>query len=172
MDGPGVARQGSETDRNRARKVDRRRLLYNALPLDHTKKQFRLLELYKDADCKKLRGRLIVRSLDSHPRFNGLAYTLDTSCGETDLELNQKRIWIPTTLYHALESLRYQFRTEPTNERFTSVLWVEPICVNEDNPAERSALVAILPEIHRRPSDVLLFLGRLDSVAAHPIKAI
>lgn len=116
MDGPGVARQGPETDPNGTREIDRR-LLYAFLPLGHTKRQFRLLKLYKDADNHRLRGRLIIGSLDSHPRFNGLAYTWDASQGETDLEVNHKRIWIPTTLYRALESLRYQFRTEPTNER-------------------------------------------------------
>jgi hypothetical protein len=170
MDGPELAREELEIGDGTC-EVNRR-LLYASLPLDHSKKQFRLLKLYKNADNHMLRGRLIVRSLDSNPRFNGLAYTWDASWGDSNLELNNKLIRIPNTLYRALENLRYQFRTEPTNKRFTCFLWVEPICVNQDDPAERSALVAILPDIHRSSSNVLVFLGTLNPLTVRPVKTI
>ncbi|KAK3292961.1 uncharacterized protein B0H64DRAFT_434252 [Chaetomium fimeti] len=149
-----------------------RERLYASVPLDHAKKQFRLLKLYKDPDGIRLRGRLIVQSLDSQKPFDGLSYTWDASWGLNHMELNQLPVWIPNTLYLALESLRYQFRTQSTNSRFTSVLWVDSICVNQDDPAERTAQLAILPDIHSRSSNVLVSLGLLNTVEVLPVKAI
>ncbi|KAE9374876.1 HET-domain-containing protein, partial [Stipitochalara longipes BDJ] len=54
-------------------------------------------------------------------------------------------------LFAALQSLR--------NRREMRVLWVDALCINQDNIPERSAQVAMMSRIYRAAAKVLVWLG-------------
>ncbi|KIM96986.1 hypothetical protein OIDMADRAFT_169760, partial [Oidiodendron maius Zn] len=70
---------------------------------------------------------------------------------EREVRVNNERIWVTQNLYHALASLRY--------EKETRVLWVDAICINQVDNAEREAQVPQMRNIYGSANRVVVWLG-------------
>ena len=65
-----------------------------------------------------------------------------------------KKMWLKNNLYMALRRLRMPARPV--------VLWVDAICIDQDNAAEKEDQVARMVEIYSRASRVVIWLGEDD----------
>ncbi|KAI0885988.1 heterokaryon incompatibility protein-domain-containing protein [Annulohypoxylon maeteangense] len=136
--------------------------LYSNLPLGDNR-TIRLLDLNdlpskSDNDETPLSGTLRVVSLATKPRFTALSYVWGTfSIPHADtLELRHSvgqdiKLGISTNCRDALRALR---------RRYGGLrIWVDAICINQDDEAERSSQINLMEDIYSWATVVYAWLG-------------
>ncbi|CAD6503703.1 BgTH12-03361 [Blumeria graminis f. sp. triticale] len=144
--------------RNKARKIWQKistsRQSYEYLPLDP--RQVRILTLHPS---KSFEGPLIItlRTCDlrtSTDSYEALSYVWGNPTRNISIECNGAVLEITPSLEIALRRLRLQ------NEY--RVLWVDAICINQDDLEERAQQVPLMREIYPRAAKVDIWLGEAD----------
>ncbi|KAK7990048.1 hypothetical protein PG989_010363 [Apiospora arundinis] len=97
-------------------------------------------------------GTLSVAKFGDKPQFEALSYTWGTSQDKKRMMLNGHQFSIGKNLSDALVFLR--------NQKRPLLLWVDAICINQDDTPERNAQVQIMQHIYMRAKNVLVWLGR------------
>src|ERR1700761_9437031 len=105
----------------------------------------------------QLKGTLRVASIDETEKYEALSYTWGQSSENRTIQLNGCTLRITDNLYNALRRLR----------RLTSTrtLWVDALCINQDDLHERSQQVAIMGEIYGKAARVLVWLGEYSKAS-------
>ena len=132
-------------------------------PLNPTKKQVRLLRLAPGKILSPIRGSLIVVSLDKLRRrkwrrlriWSALSYVWGTSPQNHSIKISRQHVPITPTLRNALQFLRY-----PDGERY---LWIDQICINQEDIQERNAQVQLMHAIYSGASHVIAWFDPLFS---------
>lgn len=129
--------------------------LYASFPLLRNTKQIRLLELeapYPDTDAQQLRGRLRVVSLSSSPKYTALSYVWGTvSSADDTIVCGDHHLGITRNCREALYHLRETFRP--------LVIWVDAICINQQDEAEKNYQLLLMGEIYEWATTVYIWLG-------------
>ena len=146
--------------------LPRRRNPYQYSPIDKGASEIRLMTLlpgaFGDEIRMTIRNRRLSKSL--RPVYEALSYTWGS---ETDHDYvyvqedkAQKALAVAPNLAEALQYLRYEDRSR--------VLWIDAICVDQTNTAERGHQVLRMADIYRQASRVIIWLGpeRDDSTLA------
>ncbi|KAI0454722.1 HET-domain-containing protein [Xylaria acuta] len=136
-------------------------------PLEPAVKNIRVLELLPGVFESDLRGILRTVALDDKPPYEALSYTWGTRTEGRTLKIRQNTKWIsrsnelPVTdnLFRALRRLRYLFKAR--------VLWVDAVCINQEDIDERSAQVALMAEIYSNATSTTIWLGDVDDTNIH-----
>jgi Heterokaryon incompatibility protein (HET) len=131
---------------------------YDDLPLPATKQSIRLMTLKSAKDRNApLTAELSVVPLDSNQQYATLSYcwgpptiTRSMSCNNTVLEIREN-LAIALTSIRSLSSLP---------------LWVDQICINQDDVCERSAQVAFMKTIYSQATKTFVYIGEPDSEAS------
>ena len=84
-------------------------------------------------------------------KYECLSYVWGNPIMDREVRVNNERTWVTQNLYHALASLRY--------EKETRVLWVDAICINQVDNAEREAQVPQMRNIYGSANRVVVWLG-------------
>ena len=71
---------------------------------------------------------------------------------------------VPVTAEAALRRMRYVSETR--------VLWIDSVCINQNNLAERSQQVAIMTEVFQSGSKNLIWLGEDDGCTERALSDI
>ena len=74
-----------------------------------------------------------------------------------------KKMMIQANLYEAMVRLR---RLRPTN------YWIDAICINQQDLRERSQQVQMMGRIYGCAEEVVIWLGNMTSLAAHPFQTL
>lgn len=125
-------------------------------PVDSAKGQIRLLVLYPpDSNPKQartIRCDLEYAYLSSKPQYEALSYTWGTP-GEipSEIRLGSQQFEVRENVAAALRRLRH-----PKKAR---VLWIDAICINQDDLAERAAQVLLMRQIYSQATQVCVWLG-------------
>jgi hypothetical protein len=94
-------------------------------------------------------------SLDSLPPFKALSYTWGntwgTSSSNQTITICNNAFQITSSLFTALRHLRH-----PTK---TIALWIDQICINQNDPEEKSQQVPLMAQIYSGAEEVLVWLG-------------
>ncbi|KAM0711899.1 hypothetical protein Q7P35_001269 [Cladosporium inversicolor] len=155
---------------------------YPFLPLNPHLQEIRLFRL--EGGKGRLRGSLVVCSLERYQEdqkhgqgptnrtsktqrdsqteasqpdfFEALSYTWGSSQHSESVQV-QSHVCIPITdnLARALRRLRHRSTQQPRH------LWIDAICIDQQNLAERSQQVAFMCEIYQRAHRVIIWLGDL-----------
>ena len=136
------------------------RYSYNQLPNDGSK--IRLIELLGGDDtqihCKMhVVGLEDSRSLPSNERrgkYEALSYTWQSQTLSDHVICNGKVLYVTQTLYDALRTLR-----RATTSR---LLWIDQLCINQEDVAERNCQVRLMRFIYNRAELVIAWLGLED----------
>jgi hypothetical protein len=134
--------------------------LYPSVPLNHANRETRFLRLYQDHDGSGIRGTLFAQSLDDKPRFYALSHVFGLSEDEQVIELNNRRVAIPQSLFNAIGTIFCTRSRARQSKPLT--LWIDWICINHDDMAERSVQAALSPDIYFAAVRLLIWLGNLD----------
>lgn len=116
---------------------------------------FRLMTVLP-GDCgEPLQCTISECQLQDSVSYEALSYAWGAS-GALDechpvISLNEQEFTISSTLEQALRRLR-----RPNTAR---VLWIDRVCINQDNIDERNAQVAIMPNIYRGAMRVIAWIG-------------
>lgn len=94
---------------------------------------------------------LYIYSLDKKIPYETLSYLWGTNKERTEIIINDIPKTVTSNLGDALNHLR-----EDTVDKF---LWVDAICINQDDPAERTQQVLLMGEIYSTSSNTIAWLG-------------
>lgn len=126
---------------------------YQYTPLRPGDLTFRLLKLLKyqgpELECELFPQPL---SNGDHVPYEALSYVWGSNELVECIKLNEKRLWITDNLYCALQYLRLQDR-----DRY---LWIDAICINQDDKEEQSWQVQQMGKIYGLAEGVLFWLGK------------
>ncbi|KAF1361015.1 HET-domain-containing protein [Lizonia empirigonia] len=126
--------------------------LYEYEPIDLDGHSFRLIRLRRGRSgiqCELFHAWL--DDIDTFMEYEALSYTWGDELETWDIELNGKHLPVRKNLTLALKHLRY-----PNQDR---ILWIDAICIDQDNTKERGHQVGQMSLIYQRADRVLIWLG-------------
>ncbi|KAH7276213.1 hypothetical protein MRS44_005617 [Fusarium solani] len=132
--------------------------LYGALDLHSNPDAIRLVELLPGTGKDPIRCNLRIESrADEQLSYQALSYVWGNPKPEdlVNIELGGQPAPVTPNLYCALSYLRLASASR--------LLWIDALCINQANVAERNAQVAKMATIYQRASAVLIFLGDEES---------
>ncbi|KAF8865991.1 hypothetical protein BDZ45DRAFT_611810, partial [Acephala macrosclerotiorum] len=130
------------------------RYQYMPLPRDHSK--IRLVRLQPRSASDSISVEIFHAQLSSHPKYEALSYAWGhpdktrVVYYPTDPE-GASTLGIAENLFIALQHLRYSLKSR--------VLWIDAICIDQNDPEERSAEVLRMGSIYKNACQVIVWLG-------------
>jgi Heterokaryon incompatibility protein (HET) len=121
----------------------------------------RFLELFPDTTDAPLRCRILTCYLDDAPPYEALSYVWGPQEPLYDLQcsdVSPSVFLIGPNLHSALLHLRFN----PTVNPHPRLLWVDRVCINQDDVTERASQVLLMRYIYRRCREGLVWLGQED----------
>ena len=122
---------------------------YTPLEVGHIR--LLLLRQGPSQDHDSIEGDLYDYELNSTPPYEALSYAWGDMHHARDILLQGLKFRVGINLYNALFRLRQNGTTR--------ILWVDAICVNENDPDEKSIQVARMLDIYTKAERVLIWLG-------------
>jgi len=128
--------------------------------------EFRLLRLQKGnnylVECEIFHAPLCDPGL--RPKYNALSYTWGNPKKKAVIIVNGIRRKVRHNLGRALSALR--------REDEDMILWVDALCINQEDLEERGQQVRLMEEIYKNAEAVLIYLGRGNSKTSVAIDSI
>lgn len=124
---------------------------YNEFPKDG-EFHVRLLTLSPGPPGSPIRCELMTANLANSPPFEALSYVWGDASVIKQVLLCGKPFSITTNLHSALRHLRYPDRPRS--------LWVDAICINQNDDEEKESQVASMPKIYAAASNLLCGWGK------------
>lgn len=138
-------------------------------PLDPAKKEIRLLQVapYDDDALSTCSCTLIKVSLsqDPLPKFNAFSYewNYDIQTPQFDIPstvlVNGHTIQVTKNLAALLARFRNIRQSIPDYGPFQPPIWIDALCIDQDNPEERNNQVALMGAIFGGAAATLIYLG-------------
>ncbi|VUC27723.1 unnamed protein product [Clonostachys rosea] len=116
--------------------------------------QFRLLTLLPGAFDDEISVTLTIADLDHNtpPRYEALSYVWGSEADPVPITLDhQYTLSITTNLDKVLRHLRHESEAR--------VLWVDAVCINQDDLQERAQQVTLMGDVYRLAQQVVVWLG-------------
>jgi hypothetical protein len=129
---------------------------YQYSPLSQARREIRLLHLIPGKPFARIAVALetvVLKGL-GNPYYEALSYTWGSAKNPAEILVERsfrRTIKVTRNLYEALQHLR--------REDQTRTMWVDAVCINQTDLEERSQQVAIMTEIYKSASQVLVWLG-------------
>jgi hypothetical protein len=125
--------------------------VFSYVPLDSSKKQIRLLRWQRDTSSNNY-GSIYCTvkefNLDRAPVYYALSYTWGPSRPISIIQVNGHPFSIRQNIYDF-------FWTVADQEYW----WIDQLCIDQSDTAERSHQVSMMADIYRRASSVIIWLG-------------
>lgn len=137
-------------------------------PLDESRREIRLLQVLSGGEEDPLRCHMFhtsISNLGDNMPYTALSYcwgernelaTIQLSYSAKETSATEPREWIDflvqKNLYVALKHIRHR-------EGPARVIWADAVCIDQENPRERSQQVAMMRDIYHLATDVCIWLG-------------
>lgn len=135
-------------------------------PLDRERKEIRLLVLKAGSRPTEIECELQQAFLTSvpQPRYETISYCWGDPTQRTTIWLNGGRVEVPFSAEAALRTMRL-----PDTDR---VLWIDAICIDQDNLEERGHQVSIMYEVYSQNQRNLVYLGEDERTAIKAMEVV
>jgi hypothetical protein len=130
-------------------------------PLDLTGNEMRVLEILPPRANICL-VECTIRHVTFKDRYNCLSYTWGSESANCVLKINGG-------FFRVRRNLR-DFLCEARRQRLSAALWIDAICINQQDTLERTHQVKLMGQIYRGASQVLIWLG--TPARTDPIKPL
>ena len=164
--------------------------IYSPLP---TQRSIRLLTILPGELGDTIQSTLEVVELDKASRYEALSYVWGQSDPPAEIVCNGERMQVTPNLGAGLQRLRYPKSNISVRRRYSENdlsihhktpdqsgpiqpertgprrIWVDAICINQQDLRERSQQVSIMRDIYRLAADVVIWLGEDNGQAAAAI---
>jgi hypothetical protein len=118
--------------------------------------QIRLLKLLpSDTGAELLNAKLMTYRLDEAPDYTALSYNWGDLATPEQITVNDKPKHITRSLMRALKAIR--------QKPFVPLLWVDALCINQNNPAEKNQQIPMMGKIFQKAKGVYVWVGPGDS---------
>lgn len=114
----------------------------------------RLLELHPGQPNDVLSFDLTTVQLSKDPFFEALSYEWLEKKGSVPVSCADDRILVTPNCAAALRSLR--------SESDSRVLWIDAVCIDQENKDEVNDQVAMMTDIYRKAKSVIMWLGSIE----------
>lgn len=124
--------------------------------MNPTKSEIRVLDLSPSNDdgTKLQRDGIVCQlrtiSLLDNPEYEALSYVWGSKSDTRDIVVNGISLSVTKNLFEALENLR--------DAVWTRTLWIDALCINQEDDAEKNIQVAMMGRIYSQASTVLVWL--------------
>ena len=118
-------------------------------PLDTT----RLLIVYS-GKSDVVECSLLTAALDAQPKFKALSYTWGNQPCDQQISIDGSVFMVRPSLWALLKRLQHQ--DKPT------IIWIDAICVNQNDLAERKHQVGLMRKIYTQAELVIAWLGEMS----------
>lgn len=129
--------------------------LYRAL--DITTNEVRFLELHPGSQDEEITCSLHYRRLDADACYEALSYVWGDQREKTPISIGSNVLNITMDLAAALRRLRYV--------QTPRLLWIDQVCINQDDLAERASQVNLMRNIYESAVRVIVWLGEEDDMS-------
>lgn len=140
---------------------------YASVPLDKCKREIRILRLLPGEYEHVLKGQLLKVEVEGdNLDFEALSYTWDTFANRKSIILDgSDGFHVTDNLEAALRRMRSSFAARD--------LWIDAICIDQNNLTERSSQVLLMRQIYRNAKRILVWIGdqSRDTEGFDPMKA-
>ncbi|KAK4213000.1 heterokaryon incompatibility protein-domain-containing protein [Rhypophila decipiens] len=127
-------------------------------PLDDAGNSIRLLRILSPTDgSDTIYCSLLTARLDKKPSYEALSYVWGSERSSTPIQCDGRDRYISRNLYQALLSLQ---RLKDSADR---LFWIDAICINQDDIAERSSQVGLMSHIYKAARNVIVWPGESAS---------
>ncbi|KAG5761556.1 hypothetical protein H9Q72_010327 [Fusarium xylarioides] len=114
--------------------------------------QIRLLHLLPAKDNKSpIECRLEVVAFEENPVYEALSYCWGDNSQLQEIKCHKEPFQVTENLFSALQHLR--------NDHDERTLWIDAICINQDDLEERQSQVKLMKEIYTKSERVVIWLG-------------
>ncbi|KAH9208123.1 heterokaryon incompatibility protein-domain-containing protein, partial [Leptodontidium sp. 2 PMI_412] len=120
-------------------------------PLDYSRDSLRLLQLHPGSGRQEIQSTISDVKFISNPTYSALSYTWGSPDRTNSIKVNGSRLQIRENLWNALHDLR--------DPKMTRVLWVDAICIDQNNVDEKNHQVPLMSFVYSRAQEVLIWLG-------------
>jgi hypothetical protein len=124
----------------------------------------RLFQLKPGRHDEPLQGRLIYASFNSIPKYEALSYSWGNPDKLHHLLTDEGFVPITESVRSALTRLRFHDQIR--------VLWVDAICINQDDHEEKEEQILLMPKIYSSASRAVVYLGEEANGSDLAIKLI
>ncbi|KAL9591699.1 MAG: hypothetical protein Q9179_007459 [Wetmoreana sp. 5 TL-2023] len=114
----------------------------------------RLFQLLPRKEGSSLQGRLLDSNLADCQAYEAISYVWGSEADKVALDCDGFQLLITQNLAAALRRIRL-----PETNR---VLWIDSICINQNDVPEKNHQVRLMSQIYRKASRVLVWLGEED----------
>ena len=111
----------------------------------------RVVNILPGAHSSRIQCQIKEINLDSPPPYCALSYVWGEHCDGYTISIDQTDISIRQNLFNALQHLR--------SLEETRTFWIDALCINQLDMAEKSAQVRKMQEIYGKSKEVLIWLG-------------
>jgi hypothetical protein len=122
--------------------------------------EFRLLSLNPHTVETEMQGCLTMSlsnyNMNRAPDYEALSYAWGDRKDTVKVECNGQSLQITRNLHAALA------RLQPSEEEGPRTLWVDAICINQEDSAEKSKQILLISRIFTNAQEVLIWLGEDD----------
>jgi len=123
--------------------------IYRSAPVPPGSRSIRVLDLEAHSKSEKLCGTLRVVRLSENPKFTTISYVWGS--GTSEISVNGHGLAITENCYNALTALRTQYGA--------LTIWVDSICINQQDEAEKSDQIPLMEEIYAWAETVYIWFG-------------
>lgn len=140
--------------------------LYQPLP---TSESIRLVKLDRET-ASPVCGELICTPLKAAPSFFALSYTWGNQKQSSSVTLNGIHLQITPGLAAGLQKIssNYELHTRYAPE----YVWIDQICINQNDSAERSRQVQLMDQIYTKSQRTIVWLGIDEGCAQSAVRLI
>lgn len=124
---------------------------YKSFPLDPQRREIRVLTLHPGPHDAVPTATLKVISLDSNPSYNVLSYAWGLNTDLVSIQVEGQPFPVTRNLYQCLVNLR--------DETQELVIWIDAICINQGENAEKNTQVPLMRDVYRGAEVAFVWLG-------------
>ncbi|KAL7898336.1 heterokaryon incompatibility domain-containing protein [Trichoderma sp. TUCIM 5745] len=141
------------------------RFRYQQLPKDNDEtRSIRLLHLRPGSPGEPVNCSIVHQNLCDKPDFEALSYCWGDAANPLRIYVGRHYIDVTQNLHDALLKLR--------DKKKTKTLWIDAICINQDDLAERSQQVTIMKQIYQEARKTVVWLGPENGDTARAFELI
>ena len=140
---------------------------YQCRPLDVALKQIRVLRVQPGSHSEQVAALVEHVSLEQTPvptPYEAISYVWSVVKGTSTVSLDGEDVIVSAAAEEALKAMRYRDR-----ER---VLWIDAICINQNDLQERGRQVALMGDVYSKASQSLIWLGKADERTSKAIAGL
>lgn len=126
--------------------------------------RIRVLDLHPGQENDAISFDLYEVRLESDPSYEALSYEWKDKTGSVIVQCNGRSLLITPNLKLALQNIRLGKKAR--------TLWVDAVCINQEDVEERSSQVRMMTTIYKKASTVLMWLGKDSREAEQAIASI